>query len=99
HSELLRNRSVRDVPFLAVQNEMRTVLAGTRLHLHVCRIRTGFPLGERKRAELLAGYQFWKPFLFLFVRAKQQQRANPNGVMRVNEDRCRCTTPPDLFED
>src|SRR5882757_7087085 len=77
---------------------MRAVLAGTRLHLHVCRVRPGFPLGERERTELLASYQFRQPFLFLFVRAKQQQRPDPDGVMRVNKNRCRRATSPDLLQ-
>src|SRR5262245_9311600 len=32
------------------------------------------------------------------MRAKKQQRANPDRVMRINEDRCRCTTAADFFQ-
>ena len=54
HGEHLRDRGVGDVALLAIQNVMRAVLAGRRLHLHVGRVRAGFPLGERESAELLA---------------------------------------------
>src|SRR5215208_8515037 len=77
---------------------MRTVLTGMRLHLHVCRVRSGFPFGKRERTELFASYQFWKPFLFLFVCAEQQQRADTDGVMRVNKNGCRRATSSDFFQ-
>ena len=65
---------------------MRTVSARRRRHLHIGRVRTGFFFSEGKCAELLAGHKFRQPFLFLFVRAKQQKRANPNRMMRVYEN-------------
>jgi hypothetical protein len=34
----------------------------------------------------------------LFVRAEQQQRPDPDGVMRVNKNRCRRTTSSDFFQ-
>ena len=77
---------------------MRPVLAGTRLHLHICRIRSGFLFSERECTELLARHQFWQPFLLLLVRAEQKQRANPDRVMRVNENRCRCATAADFLQ-
>src|ERR1043166_113042 len=78
---------------------MRAVLAKTRLHLHVCRIRSCFPFRERERAELLAAHQFRKPFLFLFVCAKQQQRPDSDRGMLVTKNGYRRATTPDYFED
>src|SRR5215813_5811092 len=78
---------------------MRPVIAWPGLHLHVRRIRSCLLFGQRKCAELFARTQFWQPSLFLVMRAKEQQRANSNGVMRIHENRCRCAAAADLFQN
>src|SRR5882724_3415090 len=77
---------------------MRAVLRWTRLHLHVRRIRACFTLGQRECAELLASYQFRKPFLLLLVCSKEQQRPDTDRVVRVYENRCRRATASDFLE-
>ena len=78
HGQDLRNRRIGDVALFPIQNEMRTVFARTRLHLHIGRVGTRFLLRERKRTELFARHQFREPLLFLLGRAEQEQRTNTN---------------------
>ena len=65
---------------------MRTVFAGTRLHLYIGRVRARLFFGQRERAQMLTRHQFRQPLLFLLVRSKEQQRPNADGVMRVNKN-------------
>ena len=69
--ELVRYRCVGDVPFFTIQNEVRAVLTGACLHLHICRVRPGFFFGERERAKLFAGHQLREPLLSLFACSEQ----------------------------
>jgi len=67
--------------------------------LYVRRIGPGFTLGQRECTELLARYQFRKPFLLLLVCPKKQQRPDPDRVVRVYENRCRCATAADFLQE
>src|SRR4029077_15208435 len=88
-----------DVALFTIQNEMRAVLARSRLHLHVRGIRSRFLFGQSKCTQLLASRQFWKPSLFLLLRSKEQQRANSNRVVCIHKNGCRCAPSADLFQD
>ena len=78
---------------------MRTVSTRRRRCLHVRGIRAGLLFRQRKRRKLLARHQRRQPSLFLLARAEQEQRPDPDRVMRVCEHRSRCAPRADLFQN
>ena len=59
---------------------------GSRLHLHVGRVGTGFFFRQRESGQLFAVHKPRQPLLFLLARSEKQQRANADGMMRVGEN-------------
>ncbi len=77
---------------------MRAVVARVRRQLHVGGIGAGFAFGQSEGRELLAVHQFREPFFLLLFRPEKQERANPDRVMRIGEDRRRSAAPADFLQ-
>ena len=88
-----------DVAFFPVQNVVRSVFAGPRLHLDVGRVRPRIFFSQSEGGQLLTGHQLGQPPLFLGMAAEKQQGANADRVMSVHENRSRRAPAPDLFQD
>ncbi len=98
HRQDLGDGGVGDVALFAVQDVMRTVRARHRLRLHVGRIRSGFFFGQGECRQLLAADERREPFLLLFARAEEQERADADRVVRVGKDRSRRVARADFLQ-
>ena len=95
----LRDRRVRDVALLAIQNVVGAVRARFRPRLDIRGVRARFFLGQREGRQLLARDERRQPFLLLLARAEKKQGPNANRMVRVCKDRGRSATRADFLED
>ena len=98
HRQHLRDRRVRDVALLAIQNKMRAVRARCRSRLHVGCVGAGLFFREREGGQLFAAHERWEPFLLLLLGAEQEQRPDADRVMRIGEDRRGRATAAEFFQ-
>ena len=89
--------AVRDPDLLAVQDDVVAVAHELRAQRAGVRSRLG--LGECVRRNPLAGRALGKPLRFLLGRARQEERLDPDGLMRTQRDRGRAAVRRDLGED
>jgi hypothetical protein len=86
HGEHLGDATVGDPALLAVENVALAVGRGRRGRLHVAGVGAGLWLGQREGRELIALHQRRQPTALLLVRPKQDQRANADAVVGIDED-------------
>ena len=78
--------AVGDVALLAVEDARLAVGARRGRGLHVAGVGAGFGFGEREGAELLAVDQVGQPACLLLLGAEEEQGADADRVVGVDED-------------
>src|SRR5579871_6742967 len=94
-----RDAAVGDPALRAVEDVSLAVRSGSGRGLHVARIGAGFRLRQGEGSELIATRQGRQPAAFLFLGAEQQQGANADTMMGVDENANRSIMPADNLHD
>ena len=92
----LGDAAVGDVALLAVEDEAVPSALGVAGRLHVGGVGAGFGLGQGERGQLAPADQIGQPRRFLLLGAEQQQGADADRVVGVDEDGRRAAAWPPI---